>query len=117
MFKIGDTKDIEECEGMDQPMEILVGKWKPIILFYLLNYGTLRFSDLQKLEPRITKKMLTQELRYLEANDIVHREVYPEVPPKVEYSMTEYGKSLKPVLEVMIGWGKTHLKHMENKNS
>ncbi|MCS5347948.1 helix-turn-helix transcriptional regulator [Staphylococcus aureus] len=115
MNKVGNTKDIDECSGMEKPMEILVGKWKPIILFHLLNNEKLRFSELQKLEPSITKKMLTQQLRDLEKQDIVHREVYPVVPPKVEYSITDYGKSIIPVLEAIIEWGEKHLDHLNKK--
>ncbi|CAM3211760.1 HTH hxlR-type domain-containing protein [Paenibacillus lupini] len=72
----------------------------------------MRFSELQKAIPDINKKMLTQQLRELEYNDIVHREVYNQVPPKVEYSISEYGQSLGKVLQVMNDWGEAHLEHM-----
>ena len=82
----------ENCGELQVALDIIVGKWKPIILFHLMENEKLRFSELQRAIPEITKKMLTSQLRELEYNDIVHREVYQQVPPKVEYSMTEYGQ-------------------------
>ena len=76
-------------------MEIIGGKWKPIILYYLKD-GTQRFGELQRLIPHITKKMLTQQLRELEWDKIIERKVFHQVPPKVEYSLSKYGKSLNP---------------------
>jgi len=87
--------------------DIIGGKWKPLILFYLES-GTLRFGQLQKLIPGMTKKMLTQHLRELERDGIVHRKVYAVVPPKVEYSLTRHGGSLKPILKQMSAWGTKH---------
>jgi DNA-binding HxlR family transcriptional regulator len=87
--------------------EIIGGKWKPLILFYLQD-GTRRFGQLQKLLPGTTKKMLTQRLRELERDNIIHRKVYAQVPPRVEYSLTRHGQSLKPILELMSAWGKKH---------
>jgi DNA-binding HxlR family transcriptional regulator len=87
--------------------DIIGGKWKPMILFYLEG-GTLRFGELRKLIPNMTKKMLTQHLRELERDEIVHRRVYAEVPPKVEYSLTKHGQSLKPILKLMSAWGTEH---------
>lgn len=74
-------------------LDILTGKWKSLILLRLLSNGTMRFSELQKAIPDISKKMLTQQLKELEYHDIVHREVYAQIPPKVEYSITEYGQA------------------------
>lgn len=88
-------------------MEIIGGKWKPIILYYLKD-EIKRFGELQRLIPHATKKMLTQQLRELERDEIVERKVYHQVPPKVEYSLSEYGASLKPVLESMAAWGTAH---------
>jgi DNA-binding HxlR family transcriptional regulator len=87
--------------------DIIGGKWKPMILFYLEG-GTQRFGELRKMIPSMTKKMLTQHLRELERDGIVHREVYAVVPPKVEYSLTKHGKSLKPILKLMSAWGAKH---------
>jgi len=86
---------------------IIGGKWKPSLLFYLEG-GTRRFCELQKLIPGLTKKMLTQHLRELERDGIVRRKVYPEVPPRVEYSLTRHGESLKPILKLMSAWGTRH---------
>lgn len=87
--------------------DIIGGKWKPMILFYLEG-GTRRFGELRKLIPGMTKKMLTQHLRELERDGIIHREVYAVVPPKVEYSLTKHGESLKPILKLMSAWGARH---------
>jgi DNA-binding HxlR family transcriptional regulator len=87
--------------------EIIGGKWKPLILFYLED-GTRRFSELQRLIPSTTKKMLTKHLRELERDGIVNRVVYPQVPPRVEYSLTKHGQSLRPILVLMSNWGKRH---------
>ena len=95
-------------------MMVLGGKWKPIILFCLKS-GVMRFSELQKLISGITQKMLTQQLRELEEDGIIHREVYPVVPPKVEYSLTEYGKSILPILDSMAEWGEKHKEKLLQK--
>ncbi|MFD1361841.1 winged helix-turn-helix transcriptional regulator [Lentibacillus salinarum] len=104
----------ESCR-VEDALSILVGKWKPIILLHLLKEGTQRFSELKRNVPGITQKMLTKQLRELEDEDIVERVVYPQVPPKVEYSITEYGKSLKPILEAMHEWGTKHMLHKQQK--
>ncbi|MFD7522280.1 winged helix-turn-helix transcriptional regulator [Paenibacillus chitinolyticus] len=93
-------------------LEILVGKWKPVILLRLFSNGTMRFSELQKAIPDITKKMLTQQLRELEYHDIVHREIYRQIPPKVEYSITEYGKGMATILQALNDWGVAHVEHL-----
>jgi DNA-binding HxlR family transcriptional regulator len=86
---------------------IIGGKWKPLILFYLQS-ETRRFSELHRLIPHTTKKMLTQRLRELERDGIIRRKVYAQVPPRVEYSLTRHGQSLRPLLELMSTWGKRH---------
>ena len=96
----------EKCP-VETSIDVLAGKWKILILWYLLS-ETKRFGELQKLIPKITQKMLIQKLRELERDEIVHREVYPVVPPKVEYSLTSYGKSLKPILKSLYLWGEIH---------
>ncbi|QDI91669.1 transcriptional regulator [Salicibibacter halophilus] len=100
--------DPDQCQ-VEEALEIVVGKWKPIILLYLLKNGTMRFNELKRSVPNITQKMLTKHLRELEEEDIIARTVYPQVPPKVEYSITEYGRSLEPILEAMHEWGTKHL--------
>lgn len=99
---------------IDDALGILVGKWKPIILLNLLDKGTLRFSELKREIPGITQKMLTKQLRELEEEDIVKRVVYPQVPPKVEYSITSYGRTLENILVDMHEWGVKHQSHMKN---
>ncbi|SDI45876.1 winged helix-turn-helix transcriptional regulator [Natribacillus halophilus] len=99
--------DPDQCQ-VEEALEIVVGKWKPIILLHLLKNGTMRFNELKRSVPNITQKMLTKHLRELEDEDIIARIVYPQVPPKVEYSITEYGRSLQPILEAMHEWGTKH---------
>ncbi len=104
----------ENCDNkMETALEILVGKWKPVILYQLFTNGTMRFSELQKALPDITKKMLTGQLRELEYHDIVHRKIYQQIPPKVEYSITEYGQKMLPVMTALVEWGTAHMQHME----
>jgi DNA-binding HxlR family transcriptional regulator len=79
------------------------GRWKPIIIYNLLS-GTKRYSELKKLIPAITEKMLIQHLKQLEADNLLHRKALPVIPPFVEYSLTTSGKELKPVLDAMVGW-------------
>src|ERR1700724_666920 len=83
------------------------GKWKPSILYYLQT-KVRRFSELQRLLPAPTKKMLPQQLRELERDNIVVRKVYAQVPPRVKYSLTRHGESLRPILRLMSAWGKKH---------
>lgn len=83
--------------------QVIGGKWKIMILFYLLQ-GTKRFNELRRLIPQVTQQMLTMQLRELERDGVVHRQVYAEVPPKVEYSMTEKGWKLEPILLQMGEW-------------
>lgn len=90
--------------GIDVTLAVIGGKWKASILWHLAQ-KTMRFSELQRQFAETTRKMLTQQLRELEQDGLVHREVYPQVPPKVEYSLTEKGQSIKPVLDLMCEWG------------
>ena len=94
--------------GIDVTLAVVGGKWKASILWHLAQ-GTMRFSDLQRQFSGTTRKMLTQQLRELESDGLVHREVYAQVPPKVEYSLTEKGKSIFPILEQMCEWGQGYL--------
>jgi DNA-binding HxlR family transcriptional regulator len=86
-------------------LQIIGGKWKPIILYHISNEQILRFGELKKAMPDITEKMLTQQLRELEADDLINRKVYRQVPPKVEYSLTEFGGTILPALEKLRQWG------------
>jgi DNA-binding HxlR family transcriptional regulator len=97
---------VEKCP-VETALDVLAGKWKILILWYLRS-ETKRFNELQKLLPRTTQKMLIQKLRELEDDGIIHREVYPVVPPKVEYSLTKYGETLKPIIKQLYLWGEIH---------
>jgi len=90
-------------------LHLIGGKYKALILWHLMD-KTIRFSELRKLVPEATPKMLTQQLRELERDDLLTRTVYPVVPPKVEYSLTDKGGSLRPILEAMFDWGTGILK-------
>lgn len=90
-------------------LELIGGKHKSLILWLLID-TTLRYGELKKLIPQATPKMLTQQLRELEKANLVIRKVYPVVPPKVEYSLSDLGMSIKPILEAMFSWGKGYLK-------
>lgn len=107
-------KNEEQCE-LVVSMDMIIGKWKPIIIQQLIENGTLRFNEIRRLIPDITQRMLTLNLRELEDNDIVSRVIYPQIPPKVEYSITEYGRTLIPIMETMHQWGAVHLEHMKMK--
>lgn len=88
-------------------LKILGGKWKILILWHLKDEAK-RFSELKRQMPEISEKILIQQLRELEKDGIVHRQVYSEIPPKVEYSFTDYGRSLEPVLKALCAWGQKH---------
>ncbi|HET7552804.1 MAG TPA: helix-turn-helix domain-containing protein [Gemmatimonadaceae bacterium] len=89
-------------------LEVIGGKWKGVILHHLLG-GTRRFGELRRLLPAVTQRMLTTQLRELEADGVITRTVYAEVPPRVEYSLTQLGYILEPIIELMRGWGDTYL--------
>jgi DNA-binding HxlR family transcriptional regulator len=100
---------------VEAALEVIGGKWKVVILCHLIH-GKKRTSELKKLMPGITQKMLTQQLRELEEDNVILREVYNQVPPKVEYSLTEYGWSLKAILDSLCAWGEQHIeKNYPNK--
>lgn len=101
------TGDVIECP-MEATLDLIGGKWKGVILFRLLK-GTLRFGELRRQLCKITQRTLTQQLRQLEADGLVSRRVYAEVPPRVEYSLTVRGRSLDPVLMTLMQWGEDQL--------
>ncbi|WP_407655183.1 winged helix-turn-helix transcriptional regulator [Alicyclobacillus dauci] len=106
------SNEAETCL-VNSTMSIISGKWKLIILFHLMPDKVLRFNELKRLIPGITQRMLTKQLRELEQSDIIERTIYPEIPPRVEYSITEYGRTLQPILQMMHQWGEAHLRRME----
>ena len=97
-----------ECP-FEYALDIISGKWRGLVIFYLGREEVLRYSEIRKILPKITQKMLTQTLRFLEAEGIIDRKVYPVVPPKVEYKLTEKGKSLLPILDSLQEWGRENL--------
>ena len=100
---------------VEATIDVIGGKWKTLIIHHLLE-DTKRFSELKRLIPKVTQRMLTSQLRELEQHGIVHRKVYAEVPPKVEYSLTEFGKTLEPILWVMHDWGKSFIERGNGRN-
>ena len=98
----------ENCP-VEATLDLIGGKYKALILWHLAD-GKLRFSQLRSKISKATPKMLTQQLRELETQNLIHREVYPVIPPKVEYSLTETGKSLMPILVAMRDWGAQYLR-------
>ena len=98
---------------VETTLNVIGGKWKGIILYHLID-GKKRFNEFRKLYPAITQRMLTLQLRELEKDGIVHREIYKEIPPKVEYSLTEFGRSLEPIILLMKDWGETHKNRIIN---
>lgn len=97
---------------VEATLDLIGGKYKALILWHLSN-GKLRFSELKKVVKNATPKMLTQQLRELESQALIHREVFPVVPPKVEYSLTDLGRSLLPILVAMRDWGSSYLRERD----
>ena len=99
---------------VEATLDLIGGKYKALILWHLID-NTLRFNEIGKLIPKATPKMLTQQLRELENDNLVIRKVYPVVPPKVEYSLTDLGHSLKPIMDAMWTWGENY-QHSQGQN-
>lgn len=109
----------EKCAKYEKcPMvlvqDIVSGKWKILILWYL-SYSKLRFSDIHRKLPNVSQKVLSRQLKSMEEDNVIHRKVYPVVPPKVEYSLTDVGKRLIPILEMMHTFGAEYLEEGLNK--
>src|SRR6185295_6615232 len=92
------------AQGIEEALKVLEGRWKLIILFHLFGGKVLRFSDLERAIPAISQKMLIQQLRQLEADGVVRRTIYGQIPPKVEYCLTKWGQALCPALEGLLRW-------------
>jgi DNA-binding HxlR family transcriptional regulator len=95
---------VSAAERVEHVLKFLEGRWKLAIMFQLFGGKVLRFSDLERAIPAVSQKMLAQQLRQMEADGIVRRLVHPQVPPKVEYSLTDWGQSLCPVLDALLKW-------------
>lgn len=95
--------------GVEATIEVIGGKWKPVILCHLNHHDAIRTNEFRRLIPGISQKMLTSQLRELENVGLIKRKIYNEVPPRVEYSLTPYGKELEPVLSVLCTWGEHHI--------
>ena len=94
--------------AVEAAISLIDGKWKGVVLFHL-SHGTLRFNELRRLLPEVTQRTLTNQLRELEADGLIARQVYAQVPPKVEYSLSELGRSLQPILDALKQWGDANL--------
>lgn len=110
----------KNCNGpygcsVEATLSVIGGRWKPVIIFLLLQNDFLRFGELKKIIDGVTERMLTNQLRELESDKIVSRKVYAEVPPRVEYSLTDYGKSLEPIMVAMRDWGAEHMNVKSSK--
>lgn len=101
---------------VEATLDVIGGKWKAVILFHLMP-GPMRFCDLKRRLPAITQRMLTLQLRELEEDGIIHREIYKQIPPKVEYSLTEFGKTLEPILLTMRQWGELYTNQIVERKS
>jgi DNA-binding HxlR family transcriptional regulator len=96
---------------VEAALEVIGGKWKGVILFHLLS-GTKRFNELRRLVPNVTQRMLTLQLRELENDGIVERKIYQQIPPRVDYSLTEFGRTLEPILLVVKDWGNQYIERI-----
>ena len=113
LYTMNSEKPKSNCP-VERVIEVLGGKWKIVILFHLMD-GTKRFNELRRLMPDVTQRMLTRQLRELEEYDIVNRKVYAQVPPKVEYSLTDLGRSLDSILNDLHKWGVDNI-HMTEQS-
>lgn len=93
---------------VEATLQVIGGKWKGVILYHLLS-RTFRFNELRRAMPDITQRMLTKQLRELESDHLISRKIYPEIPPRVEYSITDYGRTLQPIMTALQEWGANHL--------
>lgn len=103
----GSRKQKYSCP-VEAAINIIGGKWKPVILWHIRDHP-LRFNEIRNNLPSITQGMLTRQLRELEADQVIHREIFAEVPPRVEYSLTDFGITVIPILDDLCEWGKTYL--------
>ena len=107
--KFTDEKAMARCESMSRMQAVLGGKWKILVLWYIATYEVQRFGELMRRIDGISQSTLTKQLRELEADGLIHREIYREIPPKVEYTLTDLGKSFVPILTDMMLWSQQWL--------
>ncbi|MFP2911473.1 winged helix-turn-helix transcriptional regulator [Pyxidicoccus sp. 3LFB2] len=101
-----DERVRQAARGTEEALKVLEGRWKMVILFHLFARPVLRFSELERAIPAVSQKMLAQQLRELERDGIVQRTIHPQVPPRVEYTLTQVGQALCPALDALLQWGK-----------
>lgn len=101
---------------VEAALEVIGGKWKGVILYHLMS-GTKRFNELRRLIPNVTQRMLTLQLRELEDDGVVHREIYQQIPPRVDYSLTDFGRSLEPILMLIREWGDQYLEQITERRT
>lgn len=110
MAKVRHTRfDCSPGCAVEAAISLIDGKWKCVVLFHLLENEVLRFNEIRRLIPNVTPRMLTNQLRELEVDKLIDRKVYAEVPPKVEYRLSDLGRSLEPILIALKHWGDTHV--------
>jgi DNA-binding HxlR family transcriptional regulator len=110
-------KRFDCCPGcpVEGTLELIGGKWKGVILYHLLKDGTLRFNEIRRRLTSVTQRMLTNQLRSLEKNDLITRKIYPQIPPRVEYSLTDRGRSLEPIIMALEAWGQANIVNVSSE--
>lgn len=102
--------------SVEATLDVIGGKWKGVVLFHLLE-KTRRFNELRRLLPNVTQRVLTLQLRELEEDGLIHREVYAEIPPKVEYSLTAFGRTLEPIIVLLREWGDDYQRNITERRT
>jgi DNA-binding HxlR family transcriptional regulator len=102
--KLADVTPQMAASGVETALRMLEGRWKMVIIFHLFDRGVLRFSELERAIPGVSQKVLINQLRELEQDGIVERQIYPQVPPKVEYRLSAWGQAMCPALDLLLEW-------------
>jgi DNA-binding HxlR family transcriptional regulator len=105
--------ELSPVERVEEVMGVIAGRWKPAIIYALVMNKTLRFTEVRRLIPKVSQRMLTRQLRDLERHGLVERVHYPEIPPRVEYSLTKLGRSLHPIFKSVCAWAEKHFAEVE----
>jgi len=114
MRKARGSTGSDPVERVELVMGVIAGKWKPAIIYALVTNGTLRFNELRRLIPKVSQRMLTQQLRDLERHGLIDRVFYPEIPPRVEYSVTKLGRTLHPIFKSVCSWAEKNFRDVKN---